>query len=187
MNLTAFASHDLLARGPVSEVVRLAKAHIDGGGGERIAIFDETGHAIDIDFRGSADEVVARLANHPLLAAPVAPTNEKRGPGRPKLGVVSREISLLPRHWDWLASQRGGASGTLRRLVDEARRKDEGPSRARAAAEAAHRFMWELAGDFPGFEEASRALWAGDYEALRRWVRDWPTDVREHLMSMLAA
>jgi hypothetical protein len=184
--LTAFAGHELLTRAPITEAVRAAKERVDLNPEERIAIFDESGRAIDIDYRGNVDEVIARLSDHTLLGSRVAPPKKTAGPGRPKLGVVSREISLLPRHWEWLGTQSGGASGALRRLVDEARRKDDGAARTRATAEAAHRFMWDMAGDLPGFEEASRALWAGDHATLEQHAHGWPADVRDHLFRMLA-
>ena len=86
-----------------------------------------------------------------------------RGPGRPKLGVVAREITLLPRHWEWLAQQTGGASVAIRKLVDEARRATATTAIASASAqEAAYRFMSAMAGNLPHFEEAIRALFADD-------------------------
>jgi hypothetical protein len=125
--------------------------------------------------RGSLEEVLAR-------AAPVAP---RPGPGRPKLGVVSREVSLLPRHWDWLEQQPNGISAALRRLVDEARKREPDKESARLAREAAGRFMWAVAGDLSGFEEASRALFAGNLQRLAELTRDWPEDVRAHLLRMV--
>lgn len=102
----------------------------------------------------------------------------RRGRGRPKLGVVAREVTLLPRHWEWLAAQPGGASVALRKLVEEARRSQSG--RARQAQERAYHFMNAMAGDLPGFEEATRALFAGDREGFAERIAGWPTDVREH-------
>jgi len=107
------------------------------------------------------------------------------GPGRPKLGVVSREVSLLPRHWAWLEQGRGGASATLRRLIDEARRADPEGERRRQTTEAAGRFMTVLAGHLPGYEEASRALYAGDTDRLYAQIRDWPDSVQAHLLYLL--
>ncbi len=76
---------------------------------------------------------------------------EPRGRGRPKLGVVAREVTLLPRHWDWLNAQPGGASVALRKLVEQARRANGDADRARAAREAAYHFMSAMAGDLPAF------------------------------------
>lgn len=184
---TAFAGPRRIAAGTAGEVVLGAKACLDAGETDRIALYeDATGRAIDVDFRGTPDEVLARLADHPLLARPAAPTGEeKRGPGRPKLGVVSREVSLLPRHWEWLAEQSGGASATLRKLVDRARRENQAADRERRARETVHRFLWDLAGDYPDFEEASRALFAGDDDALVRTIADWPPDVRDYVVVLL--
>ena len=109
----------------------------------------------------------------------------KAGPGRPKLGVVSREISLLPRHWEWLEGQPQGASAAIRRLVDEARKRAPDEIQARKAREAAGNFMWAMAGNLANFEEASRALYAGDPERLERQIRNWPQDVRAYVYRLL--
>jgi len=105
----------------------------------------------------------------------------RAGPGRPRLGVVGREVSLLPRHWDWLEAQPGGASAALRRLVDEARKRDPAQQRIRQAIEAAYRFMTALAGDRPGYEEATRALYAGDRARFASLIAAWPPDVVCHI------
>jgi len=186
---TAFAGHRLLATGSLEHTVLRTKRRIDGGTGASILVFeDQTGVQIDFDWRGSADDVLARLAQHPYLAADrVAAEPPRTGPGRPKLGVVSREVSLLPRHWTWLGEQPGGASATLRKLVDEARRRDGASGAARRAREAASKFMWTMAGDLPGFEEASRALFADDSPRLRRLTRRWPQGIRTYLERLVAA
>lgn len=173
----AFAGADVIARADLADVVRRSKDRLDRRPDERIAVFDdETGRPVDIDFSGEKAEVLAKLADHPLIAPP-----RKRRPGRPKLGVVSREVSLLPRHWSWLAEQRGGASAALRRLVDTARKGNAAQERTRKAIDAAHCFMWDMAGDLPGFEEASRALFAQDFEAFAQRIAEWPTGIREQL------
>lgn len=176
----AFAGDRLLARGPASEVVPAVKAAVDAG--EVVLTFDAaTARVIDLDLRGTVEEAAARLL------APPEP--EKRGPGRPKLGVTAREVTLLPRHWDWLASQPGGASVALRKLVEIALKDTEGPDRARRAREAAYRFMTTLAGDKPGYEEATRMLFAGDWPAFDAAMKGWPKDVREtaHGLAMAEA
>jgi len=188
-SFAAFAGHEMIAQGLIEEVALRAKQRVDTDETVRVAIYnDETCRAVDIDYRGSDEEVVARLSTHPMLAPPAqqpAQPAERRGPGRPKLGVVSREISLLPRHWDWLGQQRGNASATLRRLVDEARKHDEGRDQARQTHEAIHRFLWDMAGDFPYFEEVCRVLDQRDYARLDRLIDEWPRDVRRYVRRLV--
>lgn len=138
------------------------------------------GRVIDLDLRGDLDAARARLG--PAAAPEAGP--QKRGPGRPKLGVTAREVTLLPRHWDWLSSQPGGASVALRKLVEAAPKEAGGPDRARKAKEAAYRFMTALAGDQPGYEGATRMLFAGDWTAFVAAVEGWPADVREEVRGM---
>jgi len=171
---TAFDGHRLLARGPLPEVALAVKAATEAGATGPLLVFDDaTGMVVDLDLRGSEAEVVARLAQPPEPAEP-------RGRGRPKLGVIAREVTLLPRHWEWLSAQPGGASAVLRRLVDDARRTNAGEGARRAAREAAYRFMSATSGDLPGFEEAARALFAGNREAFRSRIEKWPRDMRDY-------
>lgn len=135
---------------------------------------DQTGQVIDLDLRGTAEEVLSRLAP--------PPSRGTRGPGRPRLGVVAREVTLLPRHWEWLNAQPGGASTTLRRLVEEARRS--GRELKREFQERTYRVMATLAGNAAGFEEALRALYADDLQAFTRHTSAWPVDVREYVLQM---
>ena len=156
--------------------------------GERrtLLVFEDwSGRQVDFDLRGTAEEVVARAEAQGAQVAGADPSPEARR-GRPKLGVVSREVSLLPRHWEWLESQPNGISAAIRRLVDEARKREPEKERARLAVFAASRFMSAMAGDRQGFEEASRALFAGDRERFLGLVRPWPADVRAHLARLLA-
>lgn len=139
-----------------------------------------TGLVVDLDLRGSAADVALRYAPAP---DEVANTPARRG--RPKLGVVPREVTLLPRHWDWLSAQPGGASAALRRLVEAAVRADGDATPRRARIEAAYRFMSTMAGDLPGFEEAARALYANDHEGLRDRIRAWPADIAEETLIIL--
>lgn len=178
---TAFDGHALIASGTLAEVARAVKHLLDRHPASTPVILDDaTGQPVEIDFRGSADEVLARLQ------PPTADDAARRGAGRPRLGVVAREVTLLPRHWYWLNSQPGGASATLRRLVEEARRNGSAKDRARLAGEAADRFMRVVAGDLAGYEEASRALWRGDRDGFNRHTRGWPKDVREHARRLAA-
>jgi hypothetical protein len=133
---------------------------------------------VDLDLRGDLEAVLARLAP--------APEAEKRGPGRPKLGVTAREVTLLPRHWDWLAGQPGGASTALRKLVEGALREAEGPDRARRARDTAYRFMTAMAGDRPGYEEATRRLFADDAAGFAEATEAWPEGVRDVAREMAA-
>jgi hypothetical protein len=172
---TAFEGHRRLASGPLPEVAVIVRNAIDHGAAGPVLIYDDsTGRAIDVDTRGTDKEIIERLS----------PPVELRGRGRPRLGVVAREVTLLPRHWDWLNSQPGGASVALRKLVDEARRTSGARDRNRAAQEAAYAFISSMAGDFPGFEEASRALFAHDRRRFGELIAAWPEDVRDHAIQL---
>jgi hypothetical protein len=179
---TAFEGPRRLVSGPLHEVA-LAVKRAEQRDAERVAIFsDATGRAIDLDLRGSDDEIVARLPATPGPAAlEAAPA---RGRGRPKLGVVAREVTLLPRHWEWLTTQPGGASVTLRKLVEAARHASGDKDRRRAARDAAYHFMSAMAGDLPGFEEASRALFADERRRFTSLIAAWPDDVRDHILGL---
>ena len=177
---TAFDGHALIASGALTEVALAVKRLLDRHPARMPLIFDDaTGQPVEVDLRASAAEVLARLQ-------PAAVGDAPRGAGRPRLGVVAREVTLLPRHWYWLNSQPGGASVTLRKLVEEARRNVSAKDRARIAGEAADRFMRTVAGDLAGYEEASRALWRGDRDAFNRHTRGWPKDVRDHARRLAA-
>ena len=183
---TAFAGYHKIAGGDLRTVISAVKALTDASiakkeNTEDVLIFDHsTGRQVDFDLRGTVDEVLARLA--PAEASTDTTGNgmpsgntTKPGPGRPKLGVVAAEVTLLPRHWEWLASQPLKASGTLRRLVDEARAKDAVNPKKRI--EALGTALWSLAGNLPDFEEASRALYSGDRERFLGFISDWPQDI----------
>lgn len=166
---TAFQGTKKIGSGSQAEVALMVKRLEDSG--EPILIFDDaTGKQVEFDLRGSDAEIVARLDN-----------NEPRKPGRPKLGVTAREVTLLPRHWEWLAKQPGGASVTLRKLVDTARAQNGGREQKREAQGAADRFMMVMAGNQPHYEEAARALYAGNYQRFIALTEDWPQDVRDHV------
>jgi hypothetical protein len=171
---TAFAGTRQIATGPRLLVLTAVKQHLDIND-ERVLIFeDETGRQVDFNFSGSLDDVLERERA----------SFTKNRPGRPKLGVVGREVSLLPRHWEWLEEQPNGISAAIRRLVDEARKREPGAQRARRLRDAISRFMWAMAGDFPNFEETARALHAGDDSRVAELTRDWPPDVRGHVLRL---
>ncbi len=178
----AFAGTEVIARGPLGEVVGHSKRRFDGGEDARIAVFDdETGRVVDVDLVGREAAVMARLKTYPAIAGEAQKPEKQKGPGRPKLGVVSREVSLLPRHWQWLSEQRGGASAAIRRLVDSARKLNTTEEQTRRLVEAAHRFMWDIAGNLPDFEEASRCLFAQDFARFAKLTAAWPVGIREQL------
>ena len=179
---TAFEGERRLASGPLIDVAMAVKAASAAGAeGPLLAFDDATGAVIDLDLRGSRADVAARLA-----AAAGEPPAAPRGRGRPSLGVVAREVTLAPRHWEWLAAQPGGASAALRRLVEVARRASGPRDRVRAAQDAAYRFMAAMAGDLAGFEEATRALFANDRQRFERLVAQWPSDVGAYAMTLAA-
>lgn len=167
----AIAAHRALAQDPTAVVT---------------VVSHDTGRAVDLDLRGNEAEVAQR---HAIPAAPPAAAEadaaRPRGRGRPRLGVVAREVTLLPEHWAWLASQPGGASVALRKLVLQAMRANAGPEALRRARERTYAFMAMMAGDLPGFEEATRALFAGDADRMEAHIAAWPPDVR-HLVGQLA-
>lgn len=180
---TGFQGHRRLTSGPLHVVALAVKLAAEHGSTKPILIFDDsTGRSIDIDVRGSDEEVLARHTAVPTDAANdgSAIPDARRGRGRPKLGVVAREVTLLPRHWEWLESQPGGASVTLRKLVEEARRANGERDNIRARHERAYHFMSAMAGDMPGFEEATRALFANDHATFDERIAEWPGDVRDY-------
>jgi hypothetical protein len=170
--------------------VALAARSANESAGPLLVFDDANGRVVDLDLRGSDADVVSRLLAKAGEAEPEVPEattlsaaetpQEPRGRGRPRLGVVAREVTLLPRHWDWLADERGGASVALRRLVEEARRNSGEKRRMLAAQEASYRFMSAMAGNLPGFEEAARALFAHDRARFAQHVAGWPRDVRAY-------
>jgi hypothetical protein len=178
VEFTAFVGTRRLASGPLDQVALAAKKAIDRGTQQPVLIYnDQTGRAIDIDSRGSDTEILARLA-HP------APHPSPRGRGRPKLGVVAREVTLLPRHWQWLGSQPGGASVAIRKLVETARRANQEVDQLRRRQEAAYHFMSAMAGNLENFEEAARALFANDRSRFIKLVDSWPSDVHDHAVKL---
>lgn len=164
--LTAFAGDLWIATGDEGEVRAALRAM--GEEAQNILLFDDaTGRQVDIDLRGPVVE-------------------QARGRGRPRLGVQPREVTLLPRHWDWLAIQPGGASATLRRLVEQARKASATTPDPRAAMDAAYHFMTAIAGDRPGYEAAIRALFGRDGAQFATLTQEWPSGIRDHARALAA-
>jgi hypothetical protein len=183
---TAFQDVRRIASGGMAEVALHCKRAIDADPLSAVLIFeDSTGRQIEGDFRGSVDEVLARFST---IDAGTAPPDHaaRRGPGRPKLGVVAREVTLLPRHWDWLNGQPGGASVALRKLVEAASREAAPRDRARLALEAVDRFTQAMAGNLPGYEEVMRAFYRNDDDLFHRLTQAWPVDIGDHARRLVA-
>jgi hypothetical protein len=181
----AFEGEHRIASGDLQAVASAAKQTLDQRKDASVLIFNgSTSEPVDLDFHGGLEDVLARLPvpRDAVPAEPELPPN--RGPGRPKLGVVAREVTLLPRHWEWLAQQAGGASVAIRKLVEEARRGGDDKDRIRRAQEAAYRFMSAMAGNKPHFEEATRALFAPDPVRFKALIAGWPADVRDHAATL---
>jgi hypothetical protein len=172
MEFAIFLGDRLLGRGDLATAVQVAHPHSAAG---PLVIEAETGRVVDLDLRGSIPEALARLEPAP-----------KAGRGRPRLGVIAREVTLLPRHWDWLAGQPGGASAALRRLVDQARRETVDSDALRCAQEVTYRVMTTLSGDLPGYEEATRALFANDRARFEALTAAWPTDIGDYVRELNA-
>lgn len=170
---TIFQGAKLAGTGDIHETLKLAKGLSDQGKDAFLILDNMTGREVDFDLCGTLEEVLAREI----------PSLEPRGPGRPKLGVASREVGLLDRHWSWLEEQPNGVSAALRRIVEEAMKREPAKQRARAMREALGRVMTSLAGDRPHFEEAMRALYAKDNARLEELIARWPKDIRELLTS----
>jgi uncharacterized protein len=174
---TAFVGERQLTSGDLRALLAACKAHVDTHGEDGLLIFaDGSGRQVEFDLRGSLEEVFTREL----------PPEPRVGPGRPKLGVTSREVSLLPRHWEWLERQPSGISAALRRVVEEAMKQSPDRERVRLARAATSRVMTVLAGNLAGYEEASRALFAGDAKKFARLVRGWPRDVRGYVERLAA-
>lgn len=190
---TAFEGNRVVSAGALVDVALAIRAKSPDASPEPILVFDDvTGGVVDLDLRGSPSQISLRFAppdDRQEAWSQRRPSRDKngvdvRGPGRPRLGVVAREVTLLPRQWEWLASQPGGASQALRRLVDEARRSAPDQDWIRTAREAAYRFMSAMAGNLPGFEEAVRALFAGDQGRFERMTDGWPAGIGTYALRL---
>jgi len=176
----------------VARVVWRAVKDAESHHGAVLVFDDATGRVIDFEMRGDERamlahvDVMLRMSQAALVQTNNEPNDATSGDnvdqvprprGRPKLGVVAREITLLPRHWEWLATQPGGASVALRKLVDAARRTNTDEDRTKAARDVAYRFMNAMAGDLTQFEEVIRALYRGDEARFRKLIAEWPRHI----------
>jgi hypothetical protein len=195
-SFTAFDGWKRIASGSLeTNALAVKRASESGSLGPLLIFDDQTGRVQDVDTRGTDAETLARLPQQ----APTHETSEsecsgelssalqQRARGRPKLGVTAREVTLLPRHWDWLSAQPGGASVALRKLVEEASRRTANSERKRMAQERAYQFMSAMAGDLPGFEESTRALFASDTSKLLQVTAEWPGDVRDYTLYLASS
>lgn len=184
----AFAQHERIAIGEPKDVVTRVKSFLDRHPEVPVFLLDaNSSQPVEVNLRHSLATILRRLPKpcvENLAPSAAAAEAMPRGPGRPKLGVVAREVTLLPRHWEWLGAQPGGASVALRKLVERAQRVSAESDRRRVATESAYRFMYAMAGNEKGFEEASRMLFAGQFDRLKVEVANWPHDVRVHLLEL---
>jgi hypothetical protein len=182
----AFAGNKRIAYGSLSEVAMEVKRVVDQYASPAVSVFDtDSSEPLELDLRGRLEDVLSRLPSESAeeedgVSVSGADMHPRRAPGRPRLGVTAREVTLLPRHWEWLAGQPGGTSVALRKLVEHARRSAGSEDRIRQVRESAYRFMLAMAGDEPGFEEAARALFAARPERFDTAIAGWPADIREH-------
>lgn len=187
----AFEGDRRIADGSIADVAIAVRKRVGRGTHENILIFDHaSGKTLNLDLTGTEAEVRARYAEAsapPVETPPEPAAAGPRGPGRPRLGVVPREVTLLPRHWDWLNAQPGGASVALRKLVEEARKTRGQTDTLRVRQEAAYRFLSAIAGDWRNYEDTTRALYADDADRFRVLTEDWPADVRDHARLLAAA
>ncbi len=187
---SAFIAHKLLKTGPLIEVVLTMKEEVAKDKFAQIMCFiDETGAMVDFDLSGTNEQVIAKLLkNNPPQTNDAQETQIKDAPksGRPKLGVIAREVTLLPRHWEWLSTQRGGASATLRRLVELAAKESVSNEARKNAQNSTYRFLQNIAGDFENYEEVLRAIFADDFEKVRKLMQNWPQDIQNYAQKLFA-
>lgn len=186
LSVTAFDASRRIAAGALIDVISDVQRYLVRVPEANIAAFDDmTGERIELDWNVSQFHLVAQLAP-PIAAAParLEPSPGPRGPGRPRLGVVAREVTLLPAHWEWLNGQPGGASATLRKLVEDGQRMQETRERARSSQEAAYRFMLAMAPELPGYDEALRALHGADALQFDASTANWPDDLRAYVRTL---
>ena len=191
-SFTSFDGCQRIASGNLeANVLAVKRAAEAGRPGPQWIFDDHTGAIFEVDIRGADAEALARLPSMSqsdgVIDSEPADADQslsQRGRGRPKLGVLAREVTLLPRHWDWLSAQPGGASVTLRKLVEDARRGSASREEMRRSQERAYQFMSAMAGNLAGFEESTRALFAGDANQFRQLTGQWPGDVRDYALAL---
>ena len=181
-SITAFQGQAKLASGLAWDIALVVGDAIaaDTDDSTFLCFDDRSGAFVDLDLSGTGADIIARLKPTKMPAEPKI----KAKPGRPKLGVVSKEVTLLPRHWDWLGQQSGGASATLRKLVEAARKTNTGTQRARQAKAATDNFMRAMLGKEPGYEDAARALYRGEKIRFCALIKGWPSDLRDHVLKL---
>ncbi len=187
---TVFRGQKFIYRGDLPTAVQAAaKADKEGVQGRVVVYDDSSGKTFDINLQGSIEKIIETLADHPAmnrkLEHPEVQEEKPRKRGRPKLGVTTKEISLLPRHWQWLSRQKGSPSATLRRLVEESRRANIGKEHIEQSRDAIHNFMWDMCGNFEGFEEVTRDLYRNDFLSFYAKISLWPNDVKEYIRRLV--
>ena len=180
----AFVGVRCVSSGKMTEIIRHIKENLSQDEINSILILDaETSEPVEIDFRGTTEEVLAKIQSSSGTSSPVSNETENHFK-QTKVGAVAHDVNLLPRHLDWLNQQPGGASVALRKLVEEARHANENKDRFRQAQESANRFLLTMAGNLPGYEEATRALYSGDQNRFQHQIKTWPDDIRNHAKSL---
>jgi uncharacterized protein len=181
-NYTAFDRFKIISQGNLEEVALDVRRHLKTNREARILIFsDFSGRQMDLDLSGSEKDTLERLK---IFKTPDLNPSQS-GPGRPKLGVVPREISLLPSHWEWLSTQPGGSSATIRRLVEEMMKINaSGKDKSKHAQETVYTFLNAIAGDLPNFEEALRFLYRRDKKRFKDLISSWPEDLVRHTLTL---
>ena len=183
---TAFEGLKIRFQGSLGEVVIQVKKRLGKSEHSPVLIIsDLTGKVMDFNFHGTLKDVQKRL--EVFVSQAEEGPKDAGGPGRPKLGVISREVSLLPRHWEWLASQSGGASAALRKLVEDAKRQALDSGSIKEAQARTYKFMSVIAGDLQGYEEALRALYRRDGKKFQTQIEAWPSDVQKYIKSLAQA
>lgn len=177
--LLVFLGATRITQGARGDVIRTLLSQTQGEDVPPYLVFRvKDGQRVDINLASAAEAANPQRTRAPVPAAG-APVGSQKARGRPRLGVVGREVTLFPRHWEWLDRQRGGASAALRRIIDADRKLHADEDQVRQAQDATHRFMYAMAGNLAGFEEAMRALYAGDKVSFAHQIRSWPDDIRD--------
>ncbi|MCH7331632.1 DUF2239 family protein [Acinetobacter modestus] len=171
MTYTAFLNEQCLASGLLADVAIAIQQHANQSNSTILIFNDQTGRQIDLDLSGSEQNIQQRYAEPEMV----------KKVGRPKLGVISREITLQQKHWDWLDQQSSSASAVIRKLIDKELNDPNSESNRMLAKQATDRFMSAMLGNMPNYEEATRALYQGDREVFLDLIRDYPKDIKEYL------